>query len=175
MGSGRAISSWLLAISLCALRQQAISQRPRANSLSQIDQVFPRSKNCSVPSHPTSLQPVRNFRDFNIWKGGMDLALEAYRIVNKLPKEEEFGLKSQIKRAAVSIPSNIAEGCSRSSEKEFKRFLEISLGSSFEVETDFLLASKLEMISDNDLAEFFQALHSEQRQINALISKIREK
>jgi four helix bundle protein len=112
---------------------------------------------------------MRNFRDFEIWKLGVDLAVSAYRITSKLPKEEEYGLKSQIKRASVSIPSNIAEGCSRSSEKEFRRFLEISLGSSFEVETDLLLAAKLEFITIEDLAPFFEAL---QRQINSLVSKL---
>jgi four helix bundle protein len=116
---------------------------------------------------------MRNFRTFTIWKQGMDLALEAYRIVNRFPRDELYGLKSQIKRASVSIPSNIAEGCSRWSEREFARYLEIALGSSFEVETDFMLAQKLEWIQEKDLVVFLDALHAEQKQINALLSKLR--
>ena len=116
---------------------------------------------------------MRNFREMQIWNEGIVLTLDVYRIVRQLPKEEEYGLKSQLKRAAVSIPSNIAEGCSRHSEKEFKYFLEISLGSAFEIETQFIMAQKLNMISEEDLVKFLQDLHVEQKKINALISKIK--
>ncbi|PLX22578.1 MAG: diversity-generating retroelement protein bAvd family protein, partial [Marinilabiliales bacterium] len=67
---------------------------------------------------------MRNFRELNIWKEAVILVKEIYRLSNQLPEEEKYGLKSQICRAAVSIPSNIAEGASRNSEIEFKRFLE---------------------------------------------------
>ena len=73
----------------------------------------------------------------------MQLVIDIYKLSNKLPKEEKYGLKSQITRAAISIPSNIAEGSSRSSDKDFKRFLEISLGSAFELETQLLIIQKL--------------------------------
>lgn len=63
---------------------------------------------------------MRNFREFKIWNQGVDLAVRAYELTKQLPKEEVYGLRSQITRAVVSIPSNIAEGCSRSSEKDFK-------------------------------------------------------
>ena len=86
---------------------------------------------------------MRNFREMKIWNQGIDLAVLAYEITKQFPKEELYGLKSQITRAVVSIPSNIAEGCSRSSEKDFCRFLEISLGSAFEVETDLVIAEKV--------------------------------
>lgn len=108
-----------------------------------------------------------------IWNAGIDLTLDVYRIVKQLPKAEEYGLKSQLKRAAVSIPSNIAEGCSRHSEKEFKRFLEISLGSAFEIETQFIIAQKLSMISADEHIKFLQDLQVEQKKINALITKIK--
>lgn len=78
---------------------------------------------------------MRDFRKLDIWKNGIELVKQVYQLSNKLPSEEKFGLRSQITRAAVSVPSNIAEGCSRNSEVEFKRFLEISMGSLFEVET----------------------------------------
>lgn len=103
----------------------------------------------------------------------MTLAVQTYELVKLLPQEEKYGLKSQIRRAAVSIPSNIAEGCSRSSQKEFKYFLEISLVSAFEVETDLILAEKLNMISDHRLLEFLLRLNAIQRRINSLISKIK--
>lgn len=73
----------------------------------------------------------------------MEIATEAYRLINNFPKEERFGLSGQITRAAVSIPSNIAEGSSRSSEKEACRFMEIALGSCFELETQLLIAQSL--------------------------------
>ena len=76
---------------------------------------------------------MRNFRKFKIWKQGIDIVKETYKIAQKLPTDEKFGLKSQITRAAVSIPSNIAEGSSRNSEIEFKRFLEIAIGSLFKL------------------------------------------
>ena len=76
---------------------------------------------------------MRNFRNMIIWNQGIDLAVKGYQLTKLLPKEETYGLRRQINRALVSIPSNIAEGCSRTSEKEFGRFLEISLGSAFEL------------------------------------------
>ena len=116
---------------------------------------------------------MRNFREMIIWKEGMNLATEIYRITKLFPKEEEYGLKSQIRRAVVSIPSNISEGCSRSSEKEFRRFLEISLGSSFEVETDVIIAERLQMIPERESKIILGALQLEQKRINSLVTKIK--
>ncbi len=103
----------------------------------------------------------------------MTLVVDIYRVANQLPKHEDYGLKSQVKRAAVSIVANIAEGCSRSSQKEFRHFLEISLGSTFEVETDLLLAEKLEFIATDHLSNLIPNIQTLQRQINALISKLK--
>ncbi len=75
---------------------------------------------------------MRNFRNFKIWEEGIAIVTQVYKLSKSLPSEEKYGLRSQICRSAVSIPSNIAEGCSRNSETDFKRFLEIALGSSFE-------------------------------------------
>jgi four helix bundle protein len=90
-----------------------------------------------------------------------------------LPVEEKYGLRSQICRSAVSIPSNIAEGCSRSSQIDFKRFLEIALGSSFELETQLIIIEELSVISDGDIRVVLDQLHKEQKMINNLISKIK--
>ena len=72
---------------------------------------------------------MHNFRELKIWQRSMNLAEEVYKIVADFPKEERFGLASQIKRCAVSIPSNISEGAGRSTNKQFKQFLQISMGS----------------------------------------------
>jgi len=94
---------------------------------------------------------MRNFRELNIWKEGIIIVKESYKLSKKLPKEEKFGLISQICRAAVSIPSNIAESCSRNSELEFKRCLEIAIGSAFELETQLTIISELQYISEEEI------------------------
>jgi len=84
-----------------------------------------------------------NFRKLNIWIEGIELVNKTYQITKTFPSEEKFGLISQINRCSVSIPSNIAEGSSKSSEKHFKTYLETSLGSAFEWETQLIIALKL--------------------------------
>jgi four helix bundle protein len=83
---------------------------------------------------------MRNFKQLKIWQKGFEIAVQSFKLTSSFPKEEKFGICSQITRAAVSIPSNVAEGSSRSSDKDYNRFLEISLGSSFELETQLLIA-----------------------------------
>jgi len=116
---------------------------------------------------------MRNFRELNIWKEGIILVKEIYKLSKRLPAEEKFGLKSQICRAGVSIPSNIAEGCIRNSEVEFKRFLEIAIGSSFELETQLIIISELQYISDDELKFIIEILSKEQKMINNLITKLK--
>lgn len=117
---------------------------------------------------------MRNFRELTIWNQGIDLAVKVYEVSKQLPKEELYGLRSQITRAVVSIPSNIAEGCSRESERDFKRFLEISLGSAFELETHLVVAEKLGFIETQSIQDVLQDLNREQKQVNSLISRIKE-
>jgi four helix bundle protein len=116
---------------------------------------------------------MRNFRDLQVWNQGIELAVRGYELVKLLPVEEKYGLRSQITRALVSIPSNIAEGCSRKSDKDFSRFLEISLGSAFEVETDLVIIDKIGYLDKNVVNEFVQLLQSEQRQINSFIKRFK--
>jgi four helix bundle protein len=118
---------------------------------------------------------MRNFRELIIWNQGIDLAVKAYELTKQLPKEELYGLRSQITRAVISIPANIAEGCSRESERDFKRFLEISLGSTFELETDLIISDKLGFINSSSVQDFLSNLHVEQKQLNSLITKIKDK
>lgn len=115
----------------------------------------------------------RNFRTLNIWKEGIALVKDIYKLAALLPKEEKFGLKSQICRAAVSIPSNIAEGSSRNSEIEFRRYLEIALGSSFELETQLIIIKELRLTPEENLKKLQDHLNKEQKMINQLINKIR--
>jgi len=88
---------------------------------------------------------LRNHKDLDVWKQSMDLAIDVYAMTKRLPKEEIYGLISQLRRAAVSILSNIAEGAARKNKKEFIQFLHIALGSLAEVETQILIVQKLNL------------------------------
>ena len=102
----------------------------------------------------------------------MELVDNVYTFVEAFPNAEKYGLSSQITRSAVSIPSNIAEGASRNSEKDFARFLKIALGSAFELETQLFIASKRKHISEGSLNETVKKLSSLQKRIYALRRKI---
>ncbi len=116
---------------------------------------------------------MRDFRKFKIWEDGIEQVSSIYKLIKKFPSEEKFGLTNQMQRAAVSIPSNIAEGCSRNSDTEFKRFLEIAMGSAFELETQIIIAEKLGYISEDELKSGVDKLNNLQKQINSLITKIK--
>lgn len=116
---------------------------------------------------------MRNFKKLMIWKKGIHIVKEIYKVSKSLPKEEKFGLISQIKRAAISIPSNIAEGSSRNSETEFKRFLEIAIGSLFEVETQLIIAQELGFLKTNQTKDVFCLVEEESKMISTLISRIK--
>lgn len=91
-----------------------------------------------------------NFRNLNIWKLSIELTSQVYLLSNLFPKSEEFGLKSQMRRCAISVSSNIAEGSSRTSNKDFNRFLEMSLGSLFELQTQAIVSKMQNFISEED-------------------------
>lgn len=116
---------------------------------------------------------MRDFKKLEIWKNGIELVKQVYQLSDKLPSEEKFGLTSQITRAIVSIPSNIAKGCSRNSEINFKRFLEIAMGSLFEVETQLIITQELKFIKSNELEIIFNLIQKEAKMINSLINKIK--
>ena len=104
----------------------------------------------------------------------MEIAQESYRIVFNWPSFEKFTLGNQIIRAAISIPSNIAEGSSRNSEKDKKRFMEIALGSSFELETQIIITHDIN-VSDNDVLEkLILKIKEEQKLISGFINKLSE-
>jgi four helix bundle protein len=114
------------------------------------------------------LKNMRNFRDLEVWKFSIILVKKIYLITGKFPNEEKFGLVSQINRCSVSIPSNIAEGCSRSSQKDFSRFLQISLGSSFELETQIEIVKEVGFIDENLYSEIIFELNTIQKRIQSL-------
>ncbi|PQV51738.1 four helix bundle protein [Jejuia pallidilutea] len=91
-----------------------------------------------------------NYKNLKIWSLGIEIVDDVYKLIDSFPKEERFGLVSQISRCSVSIPSNIAEGCSRT-DKSFSHFLDISLGSSFELETQLIIAQKRNYITKEQL------------------------
>lgn len=115
---------------------------------------------------------MRNFREYDIWIDGMSLVDCVYSLTKIFPDNERFGLQSQIQRSAVSVPSNIAEGASRESERDFARFLEISLGSTFELETQVRIAHKRHYISDSAHEDLLNNLVSLQKRISALRKKV---
>ena len=110
-----------------------------------------------------------SYRDLIVWQKGMLLCKEVYLLTNNFPKEEVYGLTSQIRRCAISIPSNIAEGRGRNGDKEFIRFLQISLGSPYELQTQMELSLQLGFIQD---IENISNLSIEiEKMLNTLITK----
>lgn len=115
---------------------------------------------------------IRKYQNLKIWEKATELALLGYRITSAFPKEEIYGLTSQIRRAAVSIPSNIAEGSERKSDKEFIRFLRIASSSIAELETQLYLATKLGYCTDETYEDFMNISAENGKMINGLISKL---
>ena len=110
-----------------------------------------------------------NYRDLIAWQRGMDFVEVAYRTSGRFPKEELFCLTSQIRRAAVSIPSNIAEGQGRGTDAEFSRFLRVAYGSLREVETQSMIAHRLAYIKEHQLAELLDLAAEVGKLINGLL------
>ena len=112
-------------------------------------------------------------KDLIVWKKGIELVKEIYEITNSFPKTEQFGLTSQIRRSAVSIPSNIAEGCGRNSNKELTQFLYVALGSASELETQIIISSELKFTSTESADRILCQLNEIIRMISALIKSIK--
>ncbi|SEG55676.1 four helix bundle protein [Halpernia humi] len=110
---------------------------------------------------------MHNFENLQFWKKSILLTKSVYLICLKINKDEKFGLISQMKRSAVSIPSNIAEGSGRNSDKEFNHFLAIALGSSFELQTQLILTKELELLIADDVDNLILELKEIQRMIYA--------
>lgn len=95
--------------------------------------------------------PIQSYQDLDVWQRGMNLAELAYRLTRKFPKEELFGMTSQIRRSAASIPANIAEGWGRQGSKEFQQFIRIAQGSLRELETHLLLSQRVKICPKEEI------------------------
>ncbi len=115
---------------------------------------------------------TRDHKDLIVWQKSMDLLIEIYRLVKKLPKEETYALSDQMRRAAVSIPSNISEGRGRSSEKDYLRFLFIARGSRAELETQLMACLRLNYLGDDDVETALSLSSEISSMLNAMISKL---
>ncbi|MTI22314.1 four helix bundle protein [Fulvivirga sp. RKSG066] len=114
---------------------------------------------------------MKNFKKLKIWQQGMDIVAEVYKLTKNFPSEERFGLASQMNRAAISIPSNISEGSSRGSAKEHKYFIQIALGSCFELETQLLIAERIDL-SNSTLDMLKQMIDEEQKMLMSFMKKL---
>jgi four helix bundle protein len=101
---------------------------------------------------------VRTHKDLDVWNKSMELAEKIYLLLRQFPKEEQYGIVSQMKRSAISVPSNIAEGAARNSNKEFLQYLYIALGSLAEIETQLLLANRLKFIQEATLLDNIESI-----------------
>jgi S23 ribosomal protein. len=111
------------------------------------------------------MRPKHNFKNLIVWKKAVDLAVHIYELTAMFPNDEKFGITSQMRRSSVSIPSNIAEGTARNSSKSFSNSLDISLGESFELETQAIISNRVGLLED----ETFETLTNQISEVQKLI------
>ena len=128
-------------------------------------------------SAATTLMPgarlMKNFRNLQVWRKAHELTLKVYGSTRAFPREELYGLTSQLRRSAVSIPSNIAEGCGRRTDPDFARFLDISMGSASELEYLVLLAHQLSLLDETTFRGLDTATTEVKRMLASLLSRLR--
>jgi four helix bundle protein len=115
---------------------------------------------------------MRYFRNWEVWQNAKELVKILYKLTAAFPDSEKYGMVNQIRRAAVSIPTNIAEGAGRRTEKDFRNFLFVSLGSAFEIETLIELSFELEFIDHQQFEEIKEKVDHIQRQLNSFIQRL---
>jgi len=119
------------------------------------------------------MSEIKSYKDLLIWQKGIELTEKVYLLVKSFPSEELYSLTSQIKRCVISIPSNISEGYGRNSTKNYIQFLRISRGSLYELETQLIIANKLNYISDKQLNnEILNLIEEESKMLNSFIKKL---
>ncbi len=118
---------------------------------------------------------MKDFRTLYVWKKAHELTLQVYTTTNTFPKEELFGLTSQMRRSSSSIPTNIAEGCGRGSDADFQRFLQIAFGSLSELDYQVILASDLGLVGPDRQAELATILLEVRRMLATLIRKVKSR
>jgi four helix bundle protein len=116
---------------------------------------------------------LRNYKDLRVWEEAHRLTLSVYKVTQAFPKEERFGLTSQIRRASASIPANLAEGCGRRSDGEMARFVQIAMGSGAELSYHLLLAKDLGFVTNERHVELSEDLERVMKMLSALSSKVR--
>lgn len=114
---------------------------------------------------------MHNYKQLDVWNRAIELATGLYSLTKSFPKEEKYGLVSQMRKAAVSISSNIAEGAGRNSDNEFRHFLTVAFGSCSELETQLIISHKLNYLSQQNFAELNSQLVEVQKMIFSLIKK----
>lgn len=115
---------------------------------------------------------IKDYKDLQIWQKGIDIVDEIYSATDGFPKSELYGLTNQMRRASVSIPSNIAEGFARSYQKEYRRFLFVSLGSCAELDTQLIIANRRGYIEGKQTEQLADKINHASRMISSLISKL---
>ena len=115
---------------------------------------------------------MRDFKKYEVWKLSHELTLEVYALTLTFPKEEKYQLISQMQRAAYSVPSNFSEGCGRKSDKEFSRFIQICLGSAYELEYFFILTKDLDYVSEDNFNDLSQKVNIIKRKLYTLNTRL---
>lgn len=116
---------------------------------------------------------ISSYKDLIVWQKSVELVVKIYQLTNKFPKSELFGLTNQMRRAAISIASNIAEGRCRGTKKDYTQFLRISLGSGAELETQIIISKRLNYITEIDIKESEQLLCEIMKMLNTMISTLK--
>ena len=114
---------------------------------------------------------MHNYQELKVWQKAVELAKSVYTVTIGFPNDEKFGLTSQIRRSAVSIASNIAEGAGRNTDKDFQNFISIAAGSAFELETQLIIAMKVNLLAKDDC----EAIQNELEQIKKMLFSLRRK
>ncbi len=118
---------------------------------------------------------IKSYKDLLVWQKGIEIVKEIYLLCKDLPKEEIYGLQSQLKRAAISIPSNIAEGYGRNYTQNYIQFLRIARGSLLELETQIIISKELDLIHENQFQTIINLITEENKMLNAFIKSISKK
>jgi four helix bundle protein len=118
---------------------------------------------------------MKSFKELNVWQKGIELVEMIYKITASFPEEEKYGLSAQMRRAAVSIPSNIAEGHLRKTAKDFKQFLSIARGSCAELETQIIISYKLGFIQEDNFSDLSSRIEELSKMLSSFYSKINSK
>jgi four helix bundle protein len=119
------------------------------------------------------METIKHFKELKVWQKGIEIVKDIYEITRRFPKEEMYGLTSQMRRSAISIPSNIAEGFKRYHTKEYKQFLYIALGSIAELETQIVIAKEVGLLEDLMMDAMNEKLDHTSKMLSSLISKLR--